>query len=281
MFAAGVQLGVVVTDGVDVVVCKLGTLVVEAFRVGEHLLERRGMDFVTDRLVVNRIPDSSVLDLVDAVDAIVDVEACRGRHEGFVNGIADAMGIEVRAGHGVGFFVDEAVTMAINGRVDAQGEDVLVVSGKDARVDNGAPGDGDAWVNGLGVEDAGGADFVDELAGLIEHKGHDIFVVRDSDNGLDDEFAVAYYSSTTGVVVGVLPTYARILLMNAHDVFHWQGFAMFIVQDCVQIVDGAEAVTTELEIISRNASAHIAEVEGCFSVEWGPRISVWNVHVRK
>lgn len=270
-----------VTDGVDVVVCKFGTLVVEAFRIGEHLLERRGMDFVTDRLVVNRVADSGILDLVDAIDVIVDVEACGGRHEGFIDGIADAVGIEVRAGHGVGFFVDEAVRMAINGGIDAQGENMLVVSGEDARMDNGAPGDGDAGINGLSAEDAGGADFIDELAGLVEHEGHDIFVIRDGDDGLDDEFAVAYYSCTAGVVVGVLPPYAGILFVDANDVFHWQRLAIVIVQDCVQIVDGAETVTTELKIVSHNASANIAKVEGCFSVEWGPRISVWNVHVRK
>lgn len=50
----------------------------------------------------------------------------------------------------MGFVVDEAVGGAVEHGVDAEGEDVLVVGGEDARVDDGAPGNGDAFIDGLG-----------------------------------------------------------------------------------------------------------------------------------
>ena len=55
---------------------------------------------------------------------------------------------------------------------------MLVVGGEDAGVDDGAPGEaGETVVDGLGAEDAGGADFVGEVCGLVEDEGEDVFVV--------------------------------------------------------------------------------------------------------
>ena len=221
VFPARVEFAVVVADGVEVVVGELGALVVVAFGVGEHFLEGRGVDFVGDGFVVDWVADGGVLDLEDAVGVVVDFEAGGCGHEGFVDGVADAVRVEVGAGHGDGFFVDEAVRVPVDGGVDAEGEDVLVVGGEDAGVDDGAPGDGDAGVDGLGAEDAGGADLVGELAGLVEHEGHDVFVVGDGDDGLNDEFAAAYHGCAAGAVIGVFPAYAGILLVDADDIFHW------------------------------------------------------------
>lgn len=81
----------------------------------------------------------------------------------------------------MGFIVDEAVGVAVDHGVYTQREDVLVMGGEDAWVHDCAPGDFDAFVDGLSAEDTGGADFVGPFAGLVEHEGEDVFVVRDGD----------------------------------------------------------------------------------------------------
>lgn len=90
------------------------------------------------------------------------------------------MGVEVGSRHGKGFVVDESVAVAIEHGVDAEGEDVLVVSGEHAWVDDCSPWDFDAVVDRLGAENASGAYFVRPFAGLVEHESQDVLVVGDS-----------------------------------------------------------------------------------------------------
>lgn len=225
--AAGVQFAIVVFCDVEVVVGELGAFVVEGVRVCEHFLEGRGVDFVADRFAVDGVAGGFVEDFEAAARVVVGVEAGRFGDGGFRDGVADAVGVEVGDGHGVHFVVDEAVGVAVDGGVDAQREDVLVVDGEDAGVDDGAPGDFDVFVDGLGADDAGGSDLVGHLACLVEHEGHDVLVIGDCDDGLDDQLPASYNSCSAGSVVGVLPANAGVLLMNTDYVFHghWLSFA--------------------------------------------------------
>lgn len=203
--AAGVELAVAVGGEIDVVVGELGAGVVEGLGVGEDFLEGRGGDLVGDWGAVDGVEDVGVGDFEDAVGVWGEVVAAGVGDGGVGGGVAGAVGVEGGARHGVGFRVDERVGGAVEGGVDAEGEDVLVVDGEDAGVHDGAEGDGDAFVDGLGGEDAGGADLVGELAGLVELEGQDVFVVGDGDDALQDELAVAHYGGAAGAVVGVLP----------------------------------------------------------------------------
>ena len=100
-----------------------------------------------------------------------------------------------------------------------------------------APGDVDAFVNGLRAEDAGCASFVLDLAGLVEDEGEDVFVIGDCDDGLDHELAVAGHGSSACAVVGVLPADSIVLLVNANDVVHWHGVTIGVAEDGVEVVD--------------------------------------------
>ena len=239
--AARVQLAVAVAGDVDIMVGELGAFEVETLWVGEDLLEGRSHDLVADGFVVDRVADGGVLDFEGAVGVWGEVEAGGVGDEGFGHGVACPMWVPVFGdGHGVGFVVDEAVGVTFDHRVDAQGEDVLVVGGEDARVDHGAPGDADGVevvVDGLGGEDAGGADFVGHFASLVEHESHDVLVVTDSDDGLEDEFAAADDGGTTSAVIGVLPTDACVLFVNTNGVGQRDRVA-FVVGDLVgEILD--------------------------------------------
>lgn len=46
-------------------------------------------------------------------------------------------------------------------------------------------------------------------------------------------------------------------------------------------MDGAQAVTAELQVVGHGACTGVAEIKGRFPVEWGPRITVGNVHLRE
>ena len=127
--ARGIELVVAVARDVEIVVRELGALEVEGVLVGEDLLKGRGVDPVADWFPVDGVSDGGVLDLEGAVEVIVEVQTRRLGHGGFLRVVADAVGVEGRAGHGVDFVVDEAVGVAVDHGVDAEGEDVLVVRG--------------------------------------------------------------------------------------------------------------------------------------------------------
>ena len=281
VLAAGVELAVAVAGDVEIVVSELGALVVEALRVGEEFLEGGGVDLVGDGEAVDGVADRGVLDLEGPVGVVVGVEAAGLGHHRFAHRVARALRVQRRARHRVRFVVDEAVGVPVDGRVDAQREDVLVVGGEDAGVDDGAPGDGEAGVDGLGAEDAGGTDFVDEVAGLVEHEGEDVFVVGDGDDALDDELAVAHDGGSAGAVVGVLPADAGVLFVHAHDVLHGRGFSFVVREDGAEVVDRAETVAAKFQVVGHYSCSGISEVEGCFSVERRSWIGVWNVHIRE
>lgn len=237
VLAAGVELVVAVGGDVDVVVGELGALEVEGGRVGEHLLEGRGVDLVGDGLAVDGVGDRRVLDLEGAVDVVVEVVAA-GRGDGrAVHRVADAVGVEVAAGHGVRFLVDEAVAGSVDHGVDAEGKDVLVVGGEDAGMDDGSPWDGEPFVDGLRGEDAGGAHLIHDFSGLVELECEDVLVVCDGDDGLEDELSVADDGCATGSVVGVFPSDPVVLLVDTHDIWHLEDFSLVVVENGREVVD--------------------------------------------
>lgn len=141
VLATAVKLIIPILDSVDVVIGEFGALVIKAIMVREDLLERRSMDLVRNRLAINRIADASVLDLERAVGVDVEIVPACLLDDGLLRVVAGAVGVEIGARHWEGFVVDEAVAMAVDHGIYAEREDVLMVGGEDAWVDNGAPGD--------------------------------------------------------------------------------------------------------------------------------------------
>ena len=270
--AAGVEFAVGVGGDVDVVVGELGALEVEAAGVGEHFLEGRGVDLVGDGFAVDGVADVGVLDLEGAVGVRVEVDAGGRVDDRFVDDVAVAVRVPVVANrHGVGFVVDEAVGVAVEHGVDAEGEDVLVVDGQDARVHDGAEGDTDfveLVIERRGGEDAGGADFVRDFAGLVEHEGQDVLVVADGDDGLEHEFAVAGYSGAAGAVVRVFPADAAVLFVDADAVLDGRRDTLVVGDHGGEVLDVAETVAAQLEVVCHCAGAGIAKIEGGLLVEW-------------
>ena len=118
------------------------------------------------------------MDFEDAGAVEVRVQAAGGGDRGVLRVVADAVRVEIGAWHGDCFRVDESIAVAVNHGVDAQRKDMLMVRGEDAGVNDGAPWEvGDVVVYGLCGEDAGGADFVVQLCGLVKDECENVFVV--------------------------------------------------------------------------------------------------------
>ena len=241
---------------------ELGAFVVEALWTCEHLLERGSVDFVADGLAVDGVPDGGVLDLKGSVAVVVGVKPTGFFYHGFFHDIARTLGVQLGARHCKCFVIDEPVVMAIERRVDSEGEDVLMMCGKHARMDDCAPRDFDTLIDGLGAEDTGGTNFVDYISRLVEHESEDVFVVRDGDDGLNYKLSVPYNSSPSCSVVGVLPADASILLVNAHHILHGRWLSFVIRQDSTEIVDGTKTIAAQLQIVGHHPCASISEVEG-------------------
>ena len=279
VFATGVELAIGVLGDVEVVVGELGAFVVVGVWVRENFLEGRRVDFVGDWLSVDGVADGGVLNFEDAVAVWVEVEARGGFDKGFLDGVADAVEVKGRAGHRVAFFVGEAVRLAVDGWVDAEREDVLVVGSEDARVDDGAPRDGDPFVDGLGTDDAGGADLIREFTGLVEDEGQNVFVVGNSDDGLNDELTVAGQGGAAGAIVCVFPTDTVVLFVDADDIFHGHGLALRVGQNSAEVVDRSKTIAAEFEIVGHYAGAGITKVKRGLFVEWVTRVGVRDIHV--
>ena len=196
-----------------------------------------------------------------------------------VDGVADAVGVEVGTRHGVGFFVDQAVLVAVDGGIDAEGEDVLVVCGEDSWVHDGAPWYLDPVVDGLCAYDTRRSHLVLDLSGLIEDEGHDVLVVGNCDDRLDYELSVTDDGSFTGPIIRVLPANAGILLVDTYYIFHGPRLTLFGVEHGVEVVDGSQAIAAKLEIIGHDTCSSISQVEGGFLMKRMSRVSIGDDHV--
>ena len=106
-------------------------------------------------------------------------------------------------------------------------------------MDDCAPGDGHAFVDGLGAYDAGGADFVGKLAGLVEDEGEEVLVICYCDRALDYELAVSDNGCAVGAVVGVFPENTGVLFVDAHYVRPGVWVTVVVGDDCAHVMDCA------------------------------------------
>lgn len=134
--------------------------------------------------------------------------------------------------------------MAVDGGIDSEGEEVLVVGGHDSRGDEGSVGNGLVEVDRGCGEDARGADFVVDGGVLGELEGEDVLVVADGDYGLKDEDPGSGYDGVAGAVVGVFPEDPVVYLVAADHVGEDYRITCSGVVVAVEILNVAQAVTS-------------------------------------
>ena len=278
--AAGVQLAVPVARHVDVVVGELGAFEVEAVRVRQHLLERRRVDLVPDGLAVDGVFLLRVHDLERAVGIDVEIQAAALLHHRLCHAIAHAVRVPFLVHrHRVRLVVHEPVAPPVEHGVDAQREDVLMVHRQHAGVHDRAEIHADALVDRLRAQHARRAHLVHHLSCLVEHERQYILVVAHRDDALQHQLSVPRHRRAARPVVGVLPADAAVLLVNTHAVGQVHRLAFVIGDDGGEVLDVAQAVAAQLQVVGHGAGAGVAEVEGRFLVEWVAWVRVRDVHV--
>lgn len=109
------------------------------------------------------------------------------------------------AGARDGIDLEDGVLVAVDLRVDAQTEQVLMVVGVDASVDFGAPALGVfAFVHGVRVEDTSQLDLELDGAVLVQDPVDAVFVVGSREDLRDDEFAAASHDDGFVAEISVL-----------------------------------------------------------------------------
>lgn len=282
---ASVKLTVTVSRDIDVVVGKFCSLVVIAFRVAHELLERRSHDLVGNRLAVDWVERVGVGDLESSVGVDIKVQASRLLNCHFNDPIANAMRVPVGISrHSMSLLIDELVGVAIDHGVYSEREDVLVVAGKNAWVDDSTKRYSNLVqivVDRLSRQDTGSSYFICNLTSLVEEEHQDVLIIRDSNDGLKHQFSRPDDCSTASTVVGVLPTDAGILLVNADTVFLRLRPTLIIGDDSAEILNASEAIAAKLKIIGCSAGSSITQVKGSFLEEGMTRVCIRNIHVRE
>jgi hypothetical protein len=148
-------------------------------------------------------------------------------------------------------------------------------------MDDSPPWDIKAFIYGLSGQDSGGADLIYDFSCLVEHESQDVLVVRDGDDGLKHQLAVADHYSTARAIVRVFPANSRILLMHTDTVWHLNSLALIVGHQTREVLNGSQTIASKLEIIRHDTCTNISKIEGCLLVVRMSWISIGNVHVRK
>lgn len=179
--SCGVELVVAVLGHPDVVVRESRALRLDRSWVCEEELGCWGCEFEADRLA----RDGVCLVLVDDLEDTVGLWFCVGEARSRKWRAADFVEVAARVclwvhGDGKGVFLDDGVAVAVDGRVDADGEDVLVVLGQNTWADDVAVVGLFAWVDVDDGDDACCASLDVNVTGLIELVGEDVFVISEA-----------------------------------------------------------------------------------------------------
>lgn len=176
-----VELIVPVLGHPDVVVGESRALRLDRGRVGEEELRRWGREFEADWFT----RDGVRLVFVDDLEHAVGLGLCVGEARTLKRCTADFVVVSAwvclwvhRDGKRV--FLDNSVAVAVDGRVDADGEDVLMVLSQHTWADDVAVVGLFAWVDVDDGDDACGAGLNVDATGLVELVGEDVFVVGEA-----------------------------------------------------------------------------------------------------
>lgn len=109
---------------------------------------------------------------------------------------------------------------------------------------------------------------------LIELVVEHILVIRQRDDELHNQLSSPCHHGASSPPIGVLPADAIVLLMDANDIRSDFALAIRAGDHTVEVLDHAETVAAELQIVSAVPEAAVAEIEGLLAVEGGARVSV-------
>jgi hypothetical protein len=195
----------------------------------------------------------------------------------------DAKGIEfgVWLGGNSLLVLDGGISVSVDGRVDAEGEDVLMRWGHDTRSDHDSVRNIvlDTLLHGYDGHDTSGTSLKVDRTSRIEDPAEDVFVIGDGHDRLDDEFAGTNDFGTSVTEIGVLPTNTSIDFVHANCVLHLDRLTLLIVDPSVKVLDDAEAIASESEIVGGGTGSAFTEIVRRLAMVRRSRIAVRDSHL--
>jgi len=134
-------------------------------------------------------------------------------------------------------------------------------------------------VHAVGVEHAGQLDL--KLVGTVEGEGmvEAVFVVGGGDDLRDDELAITGGDDGAVTVIGVLVQKTVVFLVNADGVLDDSGITLASSHDGIEVVDGALAITSELQRVGHETGTILTDVESVLLVVRRVGVTVGNDHL--
>lgn len=127
--------------------------------------------------------------------------------------------------------------MAVDGWIDPQTENVLVVLCKGTRVNHFSPASTFARIDIDNRHNSCSADLCSDTGGLIELEAENILVVCERDDELNNKLAAARNNGAVGPPVRVLPAYAVVLFVQTDYVLRLVGGAAGINEYAVEVLE--------------------------------------------
>ena len=147
--------------------------------------------------------------------------------------------------------VDERVLVAVDGRVNTDVEQVLMVGSHDTIGNARSPRNLGLLVNGLSGKDTSSSGLERNLSILVEDPGKDVLVVGNSDDLLKNKLSLADDDRLAGSVVSVLPLDALVDLVDADGVGTGSRASVSSDNAAVDVLDDTKAVASNCRNVSR------------------------------
>ncbi len=169
--------------------------------------------------------------------------------------------------------------MAVDRRVEAGAEEVLVEGCLEAGGDLGGVAGVFAGGGGGGLHQAGGLGLELDGAVLVEVPVEGVVVVAEGgDEGNHQAAGAAALGGEVGEHIGVFPQKAVVLLVDADGVRQRLRGAVVVGDDGVEVADLAEAVAAQAERVGVAAEGVFADVEVADPVAGGVGVGVRDGH---
>lgn len=187
-FARRKQLVILILGHPDRLGSELGPLVAKRPVPRQQHLARRGLQLIGHRFISDRVDAGVVADLEHPVALHAGVGAAAGLQDGLFGGVTHQIWVVLVLGHRHAILVVDRVFEPINGRVNTEGEHVLVERRHHARPDVRSPGYCRPElfvVKRHSGQNTGRAHLQLDVGRLVEDKGKDVLVVGHSADHLD------------------------------------------------------------------------------------------------
>lgn len=220
-----------------VVLCEERALGLRAVGVGEEELRWRRGELVADGFAGDGVGLGEVLDFEDSVVEGCCVDALGGGDLCLADFIHVSIGVcSVVHSQWKALLLHDSVFCAVNGRIHAHAENMLMVLCQRARADDISPVTGLSRVDVHDRYNTRCSGLDSDSRSLVELVVEDVLIVCKCDDELDNQFATAGHHGTTCAPVGVFPVDAVVLLVKTNDVLCVLGCTIGVDENTVEVL---------------------------------------------